>query len=525
MSSIDAANLFILLIALAAVGSILSGVLVARLGAPVLIAFLAIGMLVGRQGLGFAFADYRSAYLIGSLALAVILFDGGLRTRARAVRSGLWPGLALATAGVLLTAFLVGFAARLALDLSWPGAMLMGATISSTDAAAVFFLLRAHGLRVTQRVEATLEVESAANDPFAVFLTLALVNLTLHPGVALSAADLLRLTEEAVLGTAFGLGGGLATSLALNRLRLPPGLHPLFALSCGLLIFGTAAVTGGSGFLAVYLAGLVVGNRPVPGAVRMLNVHEALTWLAQLSMLVVLGILVTPSRLVEQAWPALVIALVLIVVARPLAVLACLWPFGFTRGQRIFVSAMGLRGAVGIFLASIPVLEQVPGAERYFDVAFFVVLTSLVLQGWTAGPLARRLGLAEAMHVETRRVDLGAPLSTAEELVGFPVLPGAPILADAALPEGVRLAFVVRDNRIHFGHEFGTCGSSFAPGDQVYVVAPPSALPGLDALFASPSAPDPVVTAKRRDIHLPPELEQLRKTLRRNSRAGRHHDA
>jgi cell volume regulation protein A len=526
MSSIDAANLSILLIALTAVVSILSGVLVARLGAPVLIAFLAIGMLIGRQGIGgFAFADYRSAYLIGSLALAVILFDGGLRTRLRAICNGLWPGLTLATAGVLLTALVVGIAARFALNLAWPNALLMGATISSTDAAAVFFLLRAHGLKVMPRVEATLEVESAANDPLAVFLTLALVNVTLHPGAVLGTAELLRLAEEAVLGTAFGVAGGIATSRALTRLRLPAGLHPLFALSCGLLIFGTAAVTGGSGFLAVYLAGLVIGNRPIPGAVRILNVHEALTWLAQLSMLVVLGILVTPSRLIAWAGPALVITLVLVVIARPLAVLICLWPFGFTRKQRIFVSVMGLRGAVGIFLASIPVLEQVPGAESYFDVAFFVVLTSLVLQGWTAGSLARWLGLAETTHVETRRVDLGGSLSTSEELVGFPVQPGAPILGDTVLPEGVRLAFVVRDSRIHFGHELGIDGKSFAPGDQIYVVAPPSTLHSLDGLFASPGASDPAMALKRRDVHRSPELEQFRKSLRTNSRQERHHDA
>ncbi|GEP08013.1 potassium/proton antiporter [Methylobacterium oxalidis] len=515
MSSIADANLAILLFAIVAVGSMMSGVLAARLGAPVLIAFLAAGMLAGRQGPGgFAFADYRTAYLIGSLALAVILFDGGLRTKTAAVRRGLWPGLTLATIGVLLTAAVVGATARLALGLPWPSALLVGATISSTDAAAVFFLLRAHGLRVGHRVEATLEVESAANDPLAVFLTLTLVEFVAHPGTVLGAAAVLHLAREAALGTAFGIAGGLATSWALNRVPLPAGLNPLFALSCGLLVFGGASVAGGSGFLAVYLAGLVVGNRPVPGVVRVLNVHEALTWLAQLSMLVVLGILVTPSRLIEQAGPSLIVALALIFVARPLAVLVCLAPFRFTRPQRVFVSAMGLRGAVGIFLASIPVLENVPQAALYFDVAFFVVLTSLLLQGWTAGPIARWLGLAILGHTEPRRVDLGAPVRMAEELVGFPVQPSAPILTGAALPDGVRLAFVLRDNRICSASELRDSDGVLAAGDQAYVVAPPSTLPALDVLFSTPGSARVLTAAQERDVHSSAEVARLRSALR-----------
>lgn len=515
MSSIADANVVILLVAIIAVGSMLSGVLAARLGAPVLIAFLAVGMLVGREGPGgFAFADYRTAYLIGSLALAVILFDGGLRTNAATVRRGLYPGLILATLGVLLTAMIVGVTARYALALSWPSALLVGATISSTDAAAVFFLLRAHGLKVRHRVEATLEVESAVNDPFAVFLTITLVELAAHPEASLPASTAFRLLKEATLGTGFGVVGGLANSWALNRLRLPAGLNPLFAVCCALLLFGATAVVGGSGFLAAYLAGVVVGNRPLPGAVRVLNVQEALTWLAQLGMLVVLGILVTPSRLVGQAIPSLVVAAALIFIARPLAVLVCLSPFGFSRAQRLFISAMGLRGAVGIFLASIPVLEGVPKAELYFDVAFFVVLTSLLLQGWTAGPMARRLGIGASGHAEPRRVDLGAPIKTAEELVGFPVQLGAPILTGATLPEGVRLAFILRNNSIRVGHELGVGEGEFLPGDQVYVVAPPAVLHTLDALFTSPGQSGDAGTTNRRDVRSSAEVAQLRSVLR-----------
>lgn len=516
MSSISAVNLVVLATALVAVGSMLSSLLAARLGAPVLIAFLAVGMLIGREGPGgFTFANYHSAYLIGSLALAVILFDGGLRTRADAVRAGLKPGLMLATLGVLLTALIVGVAARFALDLTWPGALLLGATIASTDAAAVFFLLRAHGLKVEHRIEATLEVESAANDPLAVFLTVTLVELAAHPGTPPGASVLLHLAQEAVLGTALGLAGGFAASWALNRVRLPSGLNPLFALSCGLLVFGATSVAGGSGFLAVYLAGVVVGNRPIPGAARVLNVHEAMTWLAQMGMLVVLGVLVTPSRLVAQAGPALVVAFALILVARPLSVFACLAPFGFSRAERVFVSAMGLRGAVGIFLASIPVLAGVPDAELYFNVAFFVVLTSLVLQGWTAGPIARRLGLAAPGHVEPRRVDLGAPIRVEEELVGFPVRLGAPILGGAPLPPGVRLAFVVRDNRIRFAHEMRRSEDALAPGDHAYVVARPSALPALDRLFVPSSSEPGAMSRDGRDVHSSAEVERFRSVLGR----------
>ena len=391
MDALDTVNIGILLGALLVLAGIMSSLVAMRFGAPLLLVFLAVGMLAGEAGPGgIKFDDVRITYVVGSIALALILFDGGLRTRFVVFRNVMAPAVTLATAGVLLTAALTAPVAKYALGMTWWEALLVGAVVSSTDAAAVFFLVHAGGLRLRPRVGATLEVESGSNDPFAVLLTIILVEVLLV-GDRSWQHLLAMLAEQAVLGTVLGILGGRAVVFVLNRLGLAQGLHAPFVTTSALVIFGLASAVHASGFLAVYLAGLVVGNRPTRAHNTVVVFLDAVTWLAQIVMFVLLGLLVWPQRLIESLWPALAVAAALMLVARPAAVFLCLSPFDFSWRERTFIAWVGLRGAVGIFLASIPLLVGLPNAYLYFDIAFVVVLTSLLIQGWTIASAARRL--------------------------------------------------------------------------------------------------------------------------------------
>ncbi len=384
MASIGFVDTVLMFGALLIAIGILSSLVATRFGAPLLLVFLVIGMLVGEDGPGgLAFGDYQLTYLIGSVSLAIILFDGGLRTRVRAARGAFRPAVLLATVGVLVTTGLTGLVAVYLLKLSLLQGLLVGATIASTDAAAVFFLLRAGGMQLKRRVGATLEIESGTNDPIALFLVLFLTEAVLSGGSGLGWPLLGDLAGQAAIGGVIGVGGGLAIAWCLNKLDLPSGLHPPFVVTMAVLIYGVSANLHGSGFLAVYLAGLVVGNRPVRAFPAVLSFHDAATWLCQIVMFLVLGLLVSPERLIDVLVPALGVAAFLIVFGRPLAVWLCLTPFGFSRREKLFVSWVGLRGAVSIFLAAVPTLAGVPHADVYFNIAFVVVLVSLIVQGWT----------------------------------------------------------------------------------------------------------------------------------------------
>src|SRR3954467_3390639 len=403
MASLDTVSLAILLGAVLVLAGILSSLLALRFGAPLLLVFLAIGMLAGDSGPGqLQFDDVRTTYLVGSVALALILFDGGLRTRFASIRTVLAPSMVLATVGVLLTALITAPFAKYALDLNWTESLLVGAVVASTDAAAVFLLVHTQGLRLRPRVGATLEVESGTNDPFAIFLTLMLVEY-ISLGTGTAAHVLMEFAQEAVLGAVVGVIGGRLVVIALNKVALPQGLHAPFVTTPAPAIFGGSQIMHASGFLAVYLAGIIIGNRPTRAHNSVVAFLDAATWLAQIVMFVLLGLLVSPSRLRGRGppagggrlggsvLPAVGIAFVLMLVARPIAVFVCLAPFRFNWREKIFIAWTGLRGAVGIFLASIPMLVGLSKAYLYFDVAFVVVIISLLLQGWTLGPAARKL--------------------------------------------------------------------------------------------------------------------------------------
>jgi potassium/hydrogen antiporter len=470
---------------------ILSSLLALRFGAPLLLVFLVIGMAAGDSGPGgLEFDDVRTTYLVGSVALALILFDGGLRTRFQSIRAVLAPSMLLATIGVLLTAVITAPVAKFALDLNWTEALLVGAVVASTDAAAVFLLVHAQGLRLRPRVGATLEAESGSNDPFAVFLTLMLVEF-ISIGNSSPAHVLMEFGREAVLGAVVGFAGGRLVVIALNRMALPQGLHAPFVTTAALVIFGMAQIAHASGFFAVYLAGIIIGNRPTRAHTSVVTFLDAATWLAQIVMFVLLGLLVSPHRLGSSAAPAVMVAIVLMLVARPVAVFLCLAPFRFSWRERLFIAWTGLRGAVAIFLASIPMLVGLSKAYLYFDVAFVVVIISLLLQGWTLAWAARRLHVAlPRTERGPRRVELDLPGQLEQELVGYPVRPKSLYFRRGVIPSWSKPTLVIRNENILSPAE----AEPIAPGDYIYLLAPPERAEALDRFFVDmpPStAPDP----------------------------------
>ena len=491
MASLDSVSIAIFLGAVLVMAGILSSLLALRFGAPLLLVFLLIGMLAGDAGPGqLSFDDVRTTYLVGSVALALILFDGGLRTRFQSIRIVLAPSMVLATIGVLLTALIAAPAAKYALDLNWTEALLVGAVVASTDAAAVFLLVHTQGLRLRPRVGATLEAESGTNDPFAIFLTLMLVEF-ISLGESSPWHVVLELAREGLLGAVIGVIGGRLVVVALNRMALPQGLHAPFVTTAALVIFGVSQISHASGFLAVYLAGIIIGNRPTRAHNSVVTFLDAATWLAQIVMFVLLGLLASPQRLLDSVGPSVIVAFVLMLVARPLAVLVCLAPFRFNWREKVFIAWTGLRGAVAIFLASIPMLVGLSKAYLYFDVAFVVVVISLLLQGWTLGPAARWLHVAlPRVDRGPRRVELDLPGQLEQQLVGYPVRPKSLYFRRGLLPSWSKPTLVIRDQRILSPVE----ADPVAAGDYLYLLAPPEKAEALDRFFvdmAPSSAPDP----------------------------------
>ncbi|MCC6912442.1 MAG: potassium/proton antiporter [Rhodospirillaceae bacterium] len=486
MNSIDTANTLLLFGSVLVVLGILSSLVAQRFGAPLLLIFLVIGMFAGEDGPGgISFSDYRLTYIIGSLSLAVILFDGGLRTKIGHLKGAVRPALMLATFGVVITAALTGIVAAEVLNIPLVHGLLLGTVIASTDAAAVFFLIHAGGLQIRQRIGATIEMESATNDPVAVFLTIVLVQVISlqQQGLDIEPLALLgTLVGHAVVGAAMGLLGGFAASIALNRINLPGGLHPLLVIAAAVLIYSLTSVLSGSGFLAVYLAGLVLGNRPLRASASIVTVNDAATWLSQIVMFLVLGLLITPTRLLTYVLPAALVGVFLLFVARPVAVWLCLLGSKFSKREKLFASWVGLRGAVSIFLAAIPTLSGIEHADLYFNVAFVIVFISLLSQGWTLTWTARKLGLAlPRTAASVHRSELDLPGQLALEMVGYPVSAQSAVMNGAVVPKWARTAFVIRNQNILMAGEAGTLKAN----DYAYFLAPPDRVSRLDQLFTA----------------------------------------
>ena len=484
----------------------------ARLGVPLLVLFLGVGMVAGSDGLGgVAFADYALANHVASVALAFILFDGGLQTSWRSVRATWRPALALSTAGVVVTSAVTGLAATLVLGVPVLHGLLLGAIVGSTDAAAVFSVLRSSGLNLPDRLTATLEVESGANDPMAIFLTLGLIAVVQGGEGATPGALAALFGLQFGVGAAVGAGGGLAAAWLVNRINLgQAGLYPILATALGLLTFGAAAVLGGSGFLAVYLAGIVLGNSTLVFKRGILFFHDAIAWLAQLVMFVLLGLLSFPGRLVGVAGAGLGVAVVLVVVARPLAVWLSAAPFGFRPRELAFLSWVGLKGAVPITLATFPLVAGVPGAETIFDVVFFVVVVSVLVQGWSLPAVAKRLRLAEpADPPPPLSLEIHALRQVDGEIVDYTVAPSARVagqtLRDLTLPDGVVMTLVVRGEELIVPR-----GSTrLRPGDHVFVALRSSLVPLMDRLFDPLAAVPPLPSGLTLAFHGASTVGQL----------------
>jgi potassium/hydrogen antiporter len=459
-----------------------------RTGVPIALLFIVVGMLAGSEGLGhIPFDDYRFAFRLGTIALALILFDGGLNTPLGAVQKAAAPAGVLATLGVTGTAVLVAAGAH-GFGLGWPEALLIGAVVSSTDAAAVFAVLRGSGLQLKRRVGVTLEVESGINDPVAVILTTVLTGNLLVPGSAAGLRIPLEIVLQLIVGSGLGAAVGYGGRHLLARLSLATGgLYPVLTLALGLIAYGAATLAHGSGFLAVYLAGLLLGNGPLPYRTGLLRVHDALAWLSQVGMFLILGLLVYPSRLLDVAAVGLGIAALLTFIVRPLVVALCLLPFRYPGREVLYIGWVGLRGAVPIVLATFPVLAGAPGAGRLFDLVFFIVVATALVPGATVTWVTRRLGLQSkeppapqaVLAIESRQPLQGELMSFyIDEAL---VVSGMPV-DELPLPEGAAVTLIVRNNRLLPP----TPGNTLLPGDHVHLIAQPEDRGLIQLMFGRP---------------------------------------
>lgn len=415
--------------------------------------FIGVGITAGSEGIGgIYFDDAHLAQSVGIIALALILFSGGLETNWANSRTILKPAFLLATVGVIITAALIAVCVMLIFNTSFLWGFLFGSIISSTDAAAVFSILRSGNLNLKGKIKPLLELESGSNDPMAVFLTIGTIEMLLSPEKTVWNLLLIFLLQIG-LGGAIGLFGGKGMSFLVNKLNFfNEGVYPIFALAFALLIYSLSAVIGGSGFLAIYIAGVVLGNTQFVHKRSLMGFFDGLAVLGQITMFLTLGLLLFPSDLVKIAGIGFLLSAVVIMVARPVSVFITLLPFKFNIKERVFISWVGLRGAVPIILATFPLLMGVENSRLIFDLVFFIVLTSALLQGWSVNYFAKLLGLAEPLKKkrvtplefisrtkdENELIELIVPYKS--KMIGQQIV-------DLNFPENSRIVLVTRDEK------------------------------------------------------------------------------
>jgi cell volume regulation protein A len=494
-ASVDAAELtpiavFLAVSALLMGASVLLSRASERAGVPAVLLFLALGVVAGRQGVGrIAFDNYRLSFAAGTVALVLILFDGGLNTPLERIRAAIRPALVLATVGVFATAALVAVCARL-FGLSWTQAFLLGAIVSSTDAAAVFSILRGSSLQLKKRVGILLELESGLNDPMAVALTIALTQCLVERS-AMRLGSALDIPLALALGGVFGVAVGYGGRYILPRVQPPAGgLYPVLTLALAFLAYGLSAMLHGSGFLAVYAAAVMIGNGPMPYRGGILRVHDSAAWLGQISMFLLLGLLVLPSELLKVAPAGIGIGLFLALVARPVTALLCLLPFRYPMREVLYVGWVGLRGAVPIILAIYPVLLGADGAEFIFNVVFFVVVVNSVVPGATVRWVTRWFGLESQLLAPPPAVleITSARMLSGGEVMSFSVEASSAAcgaaISELPFPSDSAVILLIRGREL-----IAPRGSTvLAAGDHVYVLCRPEDQPLVYLIFGRPEA-------------------------------------
>jgi len=467
------------------IASILLGRTTNHIGVPALLAFLGLGMIAGEQGIGrIPFTDYRLTFNLGTLALLVILFDGGLNTPAKRVREAIVPATVLATIGVLLTAILTAIGAR------WFGfptmqSLLLGAILSSTDAAAVLLIVRSVGVQLKRRPGGILELESGLNDPMAFLMTVTLTHsLVEHRAVTINAA--IGVVTSLIVGGCLGAGVGWLGRMMLKKLQPGAGgLYPVFTLAVAFLSFGLPALINGSGLLAAYVSGIVMGAGRIPHSGSVRRVHDSMAWLAQLSMFLLLGLLVTPSELARAAVPGLAIAFVLTFLARPISVLICLLPFRYPLRELTYIALVGLRGAVPIILAILPIMSNASGAQHMFNIVFFSVIVNALMPGVIVGRLATWLRVAanEPPAPPAILEIMSSEILEGGEIVSFHVEAVSAVagssVGDLPLPSRCTVVLLIRGHTI-----IAPRGDTrIAAGDHIYLLCNPDDRPFVNLIF------------------------------------------
>jgi potassium/hydrogen antiporter len=471
--------------------SIITSKISSRLGVPALLLFLVVGMLAGSEGLGgIYFDDPWLAQFLGVAALAFILFSGGLDTQVEDIRPVLRQGFVLATAGVFLTATLVAVVVHMVLDFSLKESVLFGAIISSTDAAAVFAVLRGKNVGLKGPLKPLLELESGSNDPMAIFLTVGMITLIQEPDKSVFSL-IPMFVQQMAIGALFGYLIGHGITELINRLRLEyDGLYSVVTIAAVMLAYGATAALGGNGFLAVYLAGVVSGNQTFIHKRSIKNFHEGLAWLMQIVMFLTLGLLVFPSELGPVVSKGLLVSLFLMVIARPLAVFVTLSWTRLDWRQKVFISWVGLRGAAPIILATFPLVAGLAQAESIFNLVFFIVLTSVLVQGTSLARVARGLGVDEpAPPRRAYPIELIPGAGVKNDLVEI-VIPGhSPVvglrLVDIQLPQDTLVVLIGRDDDL----VIPSGATVLEAGDTVLVLAEKNSLPQVRATLSGPEAP------------------------------------